>query len=97
MRQTFALIAVGMILLIAWAIAVQAARAASRAHIRRRQRLQRLCSVVTGTPPAPPECEPSSSQPDARPVLITRLLADSPLVIGKFAAAAEVLARNARN
>jgi len=95
MRQTFALLAIGMILLVAWAIIVQTARAMARARIRRRRRLLRLCSVVDGTPPASPDYELSLSQPQVKQVP-PRIRADRLYAIGEFAAAAEILARHAR-
>lgn len=96
MRQTFALLAIGAILLVAWAIVVQAARAIARARIRRRRRLLRLCSVVRGVPPASTDYQLFLSQPDARPTP-PRIRADRLYAIGEFAAAAEILARHARS
>ncbi|MGA2275237.1 MAG: hypothetical protein ABSH00_16915 [Bryobacteraceae bacterium] len=53
MTQTSALLAIGIVLLVACAAISQAARAAASARIRRQRRLLRLSSVVTGLPVSP--------------------------------------------
>jgi len=52
MRETLTLLTVGLMLL-AGAAALEISRAIARARVRRRRRLLRLCSVVTGLPQAP--------------------------------------------
>jgi hypothetical protein len=96
MREAFALLAIGMILLVVWVTVVQAARAIVRARARRQVRVLRLCSVVTGAP-ASPDWLPSFSQTDANPVVISRVRAHLPYAVSEFAAAAATLARHARN
>jgi hypothetical protein len=50
MTQISALVAVGIVLLVACAAITQAARVMARARIRRQRRVLRLSSVVTGLP-----------------------------------------------
>ncbi|MGO9012051.1 MAG: hypothetical protein ACLQPN_18285 [Bryobacteraceae bacterium] len=54
MTETLALLAIGIGLLAACAIIMETARVMARARIRRRRRLLRLASVVTGLQPVSP-------------------------------------------
>jgi len=50
MSQTSALAVIGIVLLAVCAIIMQTARVITRARIRRRRMMMRVCSVVTGSP-----------------------------------------------
>jgi len=52
MHESLALLAIGMMLLAAWAIVRQTSRAITQARIRRQRRMLRIYSVVTGAPDA---------------------------------------------
>jgi len=97
MRQTFALLAIGALLLVGWAIVVQATRAMARSRTRRRRRLMRLYSVVATTPAPAPDYRLFFSQVPAQPALTPRARVDRLYAIGEFAAAAAILARQARS
>ena len=87
----------GALLLVAWAIAIQASRAIARSRARRRRRMMRLYSVVTASPPPAPDHRLFFSQTSAKPALSSRARADRLYAIGEFAAAAAILARQSRS
>jgi len=97
MRQTFALLSIGMILLLAWVAMLQVSRALARANARRRRRALRICSVVAGTPAPAPDEPVSLDQADAEPVPSNDMRTDCLYLVGEFAAAAREFSRHARS